>query len=892
MSGPGVKPTFGGNGMDDPIAPTAALDDPSYGADQTLTAQPAAPAQVQPRSPMMGVMPAQPDAINDDDLMTDEEAAAAMAKLLGTSTTAMGADYNHNENLAAVMETNWLHSLGQDLLEKIRADIESRKPWEQRFARGLQIIGLEDFAWGKDAGPFEGASNAVHPMLAQAIVQSQARFMEEIFPAAGPVKTMVMGEETPEKRDSADRVEDHMNYQLTVEDETYFMESQKLGLYLPIYGTAYRKAYHDFVEDRNVLRFIAGADMILPYSARNLKESPRKTHRFKIGQDEYDRAVAAGAYIHCELGEPPMSQPDAAEQKLDKLDDKTPVEAPRDAQWTFYETDLRLDLPGHEDTNDQGGDTGIALPYTVTLERDTGNVVAIRRCWKQSDHLKLPRTRYAEYWYLPGLGSMGTGLIHWIGTIAESGTDALRALLDSATWANLQGGFKAKDAGTKAGEIRMKPGTWLDVDMTADELAKAFHTPPVREPSEALFKLLGFLTDQAQRFASTSDMMVGEQDAKGAPVGTTIALIEQGSKVYSGVHKRAHFAAGIEFRMLAELNAEYIPPEGYPYQVPGDDLQVFQADYDPTVVSVVPVSDPNIYSQTQRIALGQTRYQMWKENPSYFRGYQVLKSLFKAFKDPEMDDTMVDPDEVPVMDPVSENIAMATARPVKAKDGENHDAHLVVHMAFAQHPQFGGLPQAQQLLGPAMMAHVAEHVALKYADTMRKLGAPVPPINLSAPNGTPIEGEQQQAQTDAIAVLAAQMTGAFMQQSGLTTTQPAQQNQAATDDHLESEARRWSLITAGLASLAKAGSTVKDAMAVEQLVDQGDGTMGPAPAGGGPAPVGALGKGGPAPAPALPHPTRPPGPPHPASPPAAAPMHNEAVDGPPAPASLIKPAPL
>lgn len=889
MSEPGVKPTFGGDGMDDRIPPRAALDDPSYGADQTMTRPAAAPAPIQARGPLMGEMPAQPDAINDDDLMTDEEAAQAMAKLLGTSTDAMGGTYNHNENLAATIESNSLHTLGQDLLEQIRADIESRKPWEQRFSRGLQIIGLEDFAWGKDAGPFEGASNAVHPMLAQAIVQSQARFMEEIFPAAGPVKTMVMGEETPQKRDSADRVEAHMNFQLTVEDETYFMESQKLGLYLPIYGTAYRKAYHDFVEDRNVLRFIAGADMILPYSARNLASAPRRTHRFKIGKDEYERACSAGAYLHVELGEAPMAQPDATEQKLDKLDDKTPVEAPKDSQWTFYEMDTRLDLPGHEDHDEAGRATGIALPYTVTLEKDTGNVLAIRRCWKESDQLKLPRTRYAEYWYLPGLGSMGTGLIHWIGTIAEAGTDALRALLDSATWANLQGGFKAKDAGVKAGELHMKPGTWLDVDMTSDELSKAFHTPPVREPSEALFKLLGFLTDQAQRFASTSDMMVGEQDAKGAPVGTTIALIEQGSKVYSGVHKRAHFAAGIEFRMLAELNAEYIPPEGYPYQVPGDDLQVFQADYDQSVVCVVPVSDPNIFSQTQRIALAQTRYQMFKENPAYFRGFQVMKSLFKAFKDPEMDDTMVDPDEVPMMDPVSENIAMATARPVKAKDGENHDAHLIVHMAFAQHPQFGGLPQAQKLLGPAMMAHIAEHVALKYADTMRKLGAPVPPINLSASNGVPVAGEENPQQIDQISAVAAQMTGAFMQQSGLTTTPPAQQDQAATDDHLESEARRWSFITAGLASLAKAGATVKDAMAVEQLVDQGDGTMGPPPPDG-TAPVGALGPAPRSPAPAL---HRPAGPPHPASPPAAAPVHNETTDGPPALAQpLVKPATL
>lgn len=860
-------------------ASDAASTDPAYGADPTLGPAATAAPQVAPRMPGMTSIPTGSDAINDDDLLTPEELAQRLAQITGQDPEQLGAAApQHDANLADLVDPASLDKLGSELMEMVEADIESRQPWTARFRRGLEILGLKDFVWENGVAPFEGASTAVHPMLAEAVVQSQARLMEEVFPSAGPVKTMVMGQETPEKRDSADRVESHMNYQLTKEDTTYYMESQKLALYLPIFGTAYRKAYHDFVQDKNVLRYIPGEDLILPYTARNLTESPRKTHRFYMDRDEYSRAAAAGAYRVIDLPAPPEPTQDATKSEVDKLDSKTPATDDKDNQWTFYEIDLRLDLKGFEDKDAAGKPTGVALPYTVTVESENNKIVAIRRCWKENDPLKLMRVRYAEYWYLPGLGSMGFGLIHWVGTLAEAGTDALRALLDSATWANLQGGFKAKDAGTKAGELHMKPGVWADVDMTADELAKAFHTPPVKEPSDALFKLLGFLTEQAQRFASTSDAMVGEQDAKGAPVGTTIALIEQGSKVYSGVHKRAHFAAGIEFQMLFDLNAEYIPEEGYPYQVPGDDLAVYRADYDTTQVCVVPVSDPNIFSQTQRIALAQTRYQIAKDNPAYFKMGEVLKSLFKAFKDPEIDDNMVDPDNVPMMDPVSENVAMTTGRPVKAKDGENHDAHLVTHMSYFQHPQFGGLPQAQKLIGPAMIAHIAEHVALKYVDTQRKLGVPVPPVNLSAQAGTSISGTEQPQQTDAIGQLAAMQVASFMQQSGLTTTPPGQDGEAQDQEQQRrlNESKIWFNITSALAQMAKVGVSLEEGMQAEAAVE------GAAPGAAPPAgPTGALG-----------------GPPGPVAPPVPAPPPGPASAGPgpalgaPAPSGAPPPAPV
>lgn len=780
----------------------------------------AAPAT---RSPMIAPLPEEDTGagIPEADLHTLEELAAG-----GDDTSPLAPPpYDHDENLAMALAQSvggiaWMDRQGTKIRDAIEADLRSRAEWERRFKRGLEIIGLTDFVWDKGVEPFEGASTAIAPVLATAIVQSQARFMEEIFPAEGPVKTVVMGKETPQKRDSADRVQQHMNYQLTMEDDVYFMESQKLGLYLPIFGCGYRKAYHDFVTDSNVLRFVPGEDLIMPYSARNLSSSPRVSHRFQVTSEEFAEGRAAGAYRDVELQEEkPGADDDKIQNLRDKVDSVTEDVADDDVSWTFYECDLRLDIPGYEDVNGAGVKTKLSLHYTVTLEKVSGKIVAIRRNWDKEDHLKLRCTRYAEYWYLPGLGCYGTGLIHWIGTIAEAATDSTRALLDSATWANLQGGFKAKDSGAKAGELHMRPGAWIDVDMTADELANAFHTPPVKEPSEALFKLLGFLTEQAAKFASTTDLMVGDSQAKGAPVGTTLAMIEQGSKVYSGVHKRAHFAAGIEFRMLFDLNSKYIPDGGYPYQVPGDDVQVFREDYSRKIVNVVPVSDPNIFSQTQRIALAQSRYQLYKENPGDFRKTEVLRGLLRAFKDPDIDNVLIDFDDMPDVDPVSENVAISTGHPAKAKEGQNHDAHLLVHMSFMQHPQFGGLPQAAKLIGPAMTAHIAEHLGLKYADTMRKLGVPVGQQDLTPQAGAPLTPSvDQTVPPDEIAAMAAQQVQAFMQQSGLTTTPPGQDQTDPLDDDIK-KSTIFKNIATGAMALAKAGETFNEAAGQAGNVD-------------------------------------------------------------------------
>lgn len=792
----------------------------------------------EPRSPGMSELPPAVH-IDPNDLMTAEELDA---QGIGEDTKPDLTLLPFKANLAEHIDETDLDALGQDLIDMVNADIESQGDWEQRVRRGLDMIGLRDFKWGdgavgsNPAAMFPGASTVVHPMLAEAGIQSMSRAIEELLPAEGPCKTLVMGQESPDKRDAADRVADHMNYQLTVEDEVYFWETNQLHLYITWFGTAYRKASHDPILDKNVLRLVKGDDLILPYDSSSYRTAPRATHRFALTENDLKKYQRAGVYLDIELAEPPDPEPVGGEEALAKVDGKTVVRSDEDTIFTIYEIEVALDLKNFED-----GEHGIAVPYIVSVEKDSGKVLSIYRNWKPNDVLKGRRTRFSEYWYLPGLGAKGYGLLHVMGSLADAGTDALRALLDSATWNNMQGGFKAKDAAMKAGTTMRTPGVWADVDLTSEELQKAFYTPPSHPPSATLYQLLGLIYELCQRFSSTTDLMVGEGDNKG-PVGTTIALIEQGQKIYSGVHKRGHASLGTELKMLFELNAEHIPEEGYPYAVPGDDLVVYRKDYDTSMVSIVPVSDPNIFSQTQRIAQAQAVYQLMQDNPADFRRYRVLRAVLKAMKIPDIEDILIDLEDIPVTDPVSENVAMLTGRPVKAHEGENHLAHLATHIAFSMHPQFGGLPQAAAVMGPAMMAHLAEHLALYYAQTMRGMGVAVPPLNLNGGPGEPISDEAQPGQADAIAQRAAAMIGQFMATTGISVPQGT----GAGDKKLEAETRKTDadafLSFAGaIAALVKAGQDIQQSE--QELAGLDAFLSGGAQPGSTPAPNGAPGSG-------------------------------------------------
>ena len=718
------------------------------------------PDSIDPRSSSMGSVP-DASAIPSEELLTFEEAL-----LLGEPDEDQDSP-EHLQNLAEVMDEDKLQDLGDELCRLVKEDDESRADWKQRFARGLEILGIKEANWEKGEELFEGCSKVVHPLIMEAVVQYQARAVEELFPATGPVKAVILGHEDNERRVKADRVQDHMNYQLTQEDLTYFKETGKLHMYLPIFGSAYRKGYHDPITDRNILRFVSAEDLILPYNARSLQESPRITHKFDLTENEV-KAYIANEYFRDVETEPSEPEDDAAKSALAEIEGREKTTTKDNQVFEIFECDCFLDLPGYESKD------GVALPYVVTMDSNDGTVYSIYRNYDESDFLKERTKRFAEYGFVPGLGAYSFGYIHMIGSLAQAATGTLRALLDSAAFSNVQGGFKAKDSNTQAGEVSLEPGVWKDVDMTAEELRNAFYTPPFKEPSAALFSLLSFLSEEGRRFASVTNVMAGDGENYG-PVGTTVALIEQASKVYSGINKRAHASAAEEFRILYRLNAENTPEEGYPYAVEGADRAVYRSDYTEGVVEVVPVSDPNIFSTTLRIAQAQALIQMSQTFPHLYNQREVNRRMLEAMRVASIDDVLLDPENVPEMDAVTENVAMLSNRPVKALEHQDHMAHLAVHMSFQTHPQFGGLPQAQQTIGPAMMAHMAEHLGLLYAQRNREMGVPVPSINLATQPGEAINppgGEEYEQQ---ITQSAAQMVQQFMQQSGLQA--PPQQEE-------------------------------------------------------------------------------------------------------------------
>lgn len=807
-------PTFGGPSNEDPLMLGGGITS-AMGGGGALGALAPAPEQ---RNPEMSEMP--PDImLSPDDLAMQGDADMMVQQPVPIA---------FNDNLALHLPPHTLTALGQEIVQMVDADVESQKPWEQRFKRGLEMIGLKDFTWDDGAALFEGAATVVHPGLAEAGVESQARAVEQLMPAKGPAKTLVMGVETDETDEAATRVSDHMNYQLMVEDPVYAQETNKLHLYKTWFGCAYRKAYHDPLTGRNVLRLVKGEDLILPYDSTSLQTAGRATHRYPLTKNDFKRYVRAKEFRDVDIPEPGEPEPTTSEEENAKIDGKDAIRADNDTVYTIYETDVSLTIKGFEDPD------GIDLPYTVCVEKESETVLSIYRNYKESDPLQIPRVRYAQYDYVPGLGSRGYGLLHLIGSLSEAATGTLRALLDAAAFATAQGGFKAKDAGVEGGEIGITPGVWKDIDLTSDELNKAFFTPPFKEPSAALFQVLQFLTELIRRFAGTVDVNMGEGNNTG-PVGTTVALIEQGQTLYSAVHKRGHTAVGVELRMLFELNAEHIPAEGYSYKVPGDSLAVYKADYNENIVSVVPISDPNIFSQTQRIAQNQATYQLMKENETSFKKYKVLKRTLEGLKVPDPDDLLIDPEDIPMMDAVTENAAIMTGRPVTVHPEDQDLAHMAVHMSFAQHPQFGGLPQAQQVIMPAFLAHMAQHLASYYVKVNQGMGVPVPQANFARGPGEGLSDQQMSPdQANAITMQAAQMIGQFMQTSGLSIP-PGNGNDDKKNeaDIRLTDAQAFAAFGTGAAALAKAVTSVQqgeqELAGLSTALDGGEAGAGAAP---------------------------------------------------------------
>ena len=615
---------------------------------------------------------------------------------------------DHGQNLAEVLDASVLVTLADRVLDTVAQDIESRKEWQERLAEGIQRMGVSE---DKSPGPFPGASAAVHPMLAEACVQFQARAIAELWPSGGPVKGVVFGEADDELQERRERGEDYMNYQYTSEMPEAFWEMDTLLFRLPLEGSCFKKVYVNATMGRISQGMVTADDLIVPYSASSLATAPWYTHRIRYYQNEMRKLQVSGFYVEANLGEPnDDADRTSVDDEIDEAEGKSPNDLREDRQFVVYEQYLDYDLPGFEDIDPETGEaTGIGLPYIVTVERDTKQVLAVRRNWKQGDIYRTKRNFFVHYKFLPGFGFYGFGFLHTIGGLSKSATGALRALLDAAQLANLRGGFKSKEARIPGGSTTFAPGEWVDTDMSPEEMQKAFLPMKYGEPSTVLFQLLGALVEFGQRFASTTEAMVGDADNNG-PVGTTVALIEQGSKVFSGIHKRLHHAQGEEFKLVSELNYEILPPDqAYPYRLSGNEKHVIRDDFDGRV-DWAPVSDPNIFSSSQRIAQGQAVLQLTKEAPELYDKYEAHKRMLDALKIPDPDQLLPDPDQTERLDPMSENMAILHGKPIRAYYDQDHEAHLQVLMQW-----FGTLPEeAQKMFKGSVYAHAAEHLAYGY----------------------------------------------------------------------------------------------------------------------------------------------------------------------------------
>jgi len=636
---------------------------------------------------------------------------------------------DHNENLAEYIDETYLNALAIEIIDLAESDETSAEPWRRRMEEGLKIIGI--VPPGKNELPFKGASTITHPLISEAVVQFNARAYPELLPPGGPVKAVVLGKDNEEKREKAERVEKHMNYQITVEDECYEDEMDQLLFYLPLAGSAFKKTYYDDELEYTTSRFVRAENVLMPYNATSFESTPRFAIKEKMHNNDVQRYIASGMWRDVDLTQPIDevydSQSDNLQSTYDIADGKQSVSLEKSPRHTIIESYIYRDIKGFE------GD--VPLPWIVTVEKESSKVLAVRRGWRITDKKKRRRKYLTHYKYLPGLGIYGFGLVHAIGGIAESCTGSLRALLDAASFATLQGGFKSKDAKFPAGEYELQPGQWLDVNLTAEELKNAFFVPPFKEPSEALFKLLQMMEENGRRYAGTTETVVGDSPANG-PVGTTVALIEQGTKVMSGIHRRLHRAQGKEFRIRAEINAEYLPENEIYFHTASGSERISAADYSDEQVFILPVSDPNIVSTQQKIAQDQAIMQLANENPELYNKERIHDKMLRDLGVSNPDEFLNKQEEIPRCDPITEGARIMAGKGAKVFQDQDHEAHYAVHMAQIEF--YKTLPDNMvvQQLTMKMMEHLAKHKAYELYNQMQQMsGTVLPPLDLYADDG-------------------------------------------------------------------------------------------------------------------------------------------------------------
>ena len=647
---------------------------------------------------------------NGAEVMDDGEGGAIVQAL-----EAMGAMPSQEElipfdaNLAEFLDESVLGELSSELRALYEEDLDSRSEWEEAYVKGLDLLGIKT---EDRSTPFEGASGIVHPMVAESVTQFQAQAYKELLPSGGPVRTQVLGAQTQEREAQAARVKDFMNYQIMEVMHEYDPDMDQLLYYLPLSGSTFKKVYFDVTRNRPVSKFIPAQDLVVPYSASDLMTASRVTHVLRMDLNDVRKMQVAGAYRDVELTGGDDEEENPVKQKVNELEGLSKNYS--DDVLTILEMHVDLDLEGFEDLDQMGEPSGIKLPYIVTVDETSGKVLSVQRNYSQDDPMMLKRQFFVHYKFTPGLGFYGFGMIHMIGGLGRAATSLLRQLIDAGTLANLPGGFKARGIRVRNDDEPMQPGEWRDIDAPGGSIRDAIIPLPYKEPSGTLAQMLGGLVNDGRRFVSLADQQTSDM-GKDAPVGTTVALLERGMKVMSAIHKRLHYAQKSEFRLLARIFAENLPPV-YPYEVAGAPSQIKAQDFDARI-DVLPVSDPNIFSMAQRVTLAQTQLQLAQSNPQMHNLHAAYRRMYQALEVQNIDEILPPPPPPPPpQDPAVENGAIINGQVPQAFPQQDHDAHIQSHLALLE---LDVLQNAPPVLA-SLFNHILQHISMKAREMVDK----------------------------------------------------------------------------------------------------------------------------------------------------------------------------
>ncbi len=626
---------------------------------------------------------------------------------------------NHFDNLADILPEENLEPIGNEMVQNYMDYKASRKDWEQAYTTGLDLLG---FKYENRTEPFQGASGATHPVLAEAVTQFQAQAYKELLPADGPVRTQIIGVKNPATEQQSERVKDYMNYLIMDQMKEYESEFDSMLFHLPLAGSTFKKVYYDVPMGRVVSKFVPADELIVPYTATSLDDAEAIIHRVKMSENELRKQQVSGFYTDVELGPPSTDVTNGEIEKKERELDGTKKTGKNEPMYTLLECHVNLDLEGFEDVGADGEPTGIKLPYIVTVEEGSRKVLSIRRNYAPNDLKKSKIQYFVHFKFLPGLGFYGFGLIHMIGGLSRTATAALRQLLDAGTLSNLPAGFKQRGVRVRDEASPIQPGEFKDVDAPGGNLRDAFFPLPYKEPSPTLLNLLGVVVQAGQRFAAIADMQVGDGN-QGAAVGTTIALLERGSRVMSAIHKRCYAAMKTEFKLLSKVVAQYLPPE-YPYDVIGGQRNIKQVDFDDRI-DIIPVADPNIFSMSQRITLAQTQLQIATSNPQLHNMYQIYRNMYDAIGVKNVDAVLPPPAPMAPMDPSMEHINAMGMKPFQAFPGQDHRAHITAHLNFMSTNMVRNNPSIMAAIQKNILEHISimaqEQVQLEFREQMQQM---------------------------------------------------------------------------------------------------------------------------------------------------------------------------